>query len=785
MINNVEKQCMGCGACANICPVNAITMVFNDYGFYSPKVVEEKCIKCGNCLKVCAALDYKSNNKEPQVYAVAAQDKERVFSTSGAAFAVLAKYVLKNNGYVCGVAWNNNWEAEHIIINKIEDLQKLRFSKYVQATTGDSYKKIKELLKNGKLVLFSGTPCQNAGLSKFLNKDYPNLITVDILCHGAPSPKVWQDYLNENFDKNKIVNINFRKKDNGWVRCNDSWFSSSNSSIDLLDGTKTPIGIYYEAFIKHLLSNDACMECKYKHIPRPADFTLGDFWNRYNDKKLNDGKGLGVLLCNNKKANMILKEVLKDFKLCKKINLKKKWDRIEITNNTRDNYARNEFFKDYQKNLPLSKLLNTGIGKKYDIGLITQFNFMNYGSGLVAYAAYQLLRKFNLSILMIDKDMNGYDHFNPNNRSLEFAKKHYHISNYYAQNDDSRNLNDLCETFIVASDTMWWDTEYARDFCYLDFVRSEKRKISLCTSFGHIEPAMDENARAKRRWLFNRFDALSVREETGVKNLKEIFNTNAEHLYDPTLIVDKEIFDKLADKSTKKLQNFLFAYMLDLTPEKEKIAKHVADSLGLNLKLISNMRYQGDSNLIDEKNISIEDFVYYCKNASFIITDSFHGSCFSTIYQKPFVSIVNSWRGVARYKIFKDMGLGSQIINNIDDIYKIEDFKFKLDFSLAQKILAKEKYKAEKWIKEALEKSKDNPTKEDMLYDYIYNSNFEINNNTHLIKNELTNKINELKFNWKKLLNTLFSVKNNYKYGIKRKIITILGIKICYKTRRN
>ncbi len=782
MINSKAKLCMGCGACANICPVGAITMTFNDKGFYAPKVDDEKCMKCGKCLKVCGAIELQTGkNTPPRVYAVSSNDNERLNSTSGGVFAVLAKYVLKNNGYVCGVAWNKNWEAEHIIINNIEDLQKLRFSKYVQATTGECFKEIKKLLDDNQLVLFSGTPCQNTGLIKFLNKNYENLITVDILCHGSPSPKVWQDYLEQNFDKAKITNINFRKKDNGWLRCCESWFNNSSSSIDFLDETKTPVGIFYEAFIKHVLSNDACMECKYKYIPRPADFTLGDFWHFYNNKKLNDGKGLSVLLCNNDKSQKILNKIKSEFKLFKKINLKNNWEKIEITDRSRETYARKEFFEGYKNGKPINELLNTAIGKKYDVGLITQFNFMNYGSALVAYAAHSLIKNLGYSVLMIHKDMNGGDYFNPENRSLDFARKNYHVSKFYAKNDDSRDLNDLCETFVVGSDTMWWDTEYAKDFCYLDFVRSEKRKISFCTSFGHVEPAMDENFRAKRRYLLNRFNALSVREETGVKNLKEIFNVDSVHLFDPTLLVDKEVFDKLAEKSERNLQNFLFAYMLDLTPEKEKVVKYVADTLGLKLKLISTMRYKGNSPLIDENNVSIEDFVYYCKNASFIMTDSFHGTCFSTIYQKPFISILNSWRGFARYKIFENMGLGSQIVNNIDDIYKIKDFDLKLDFSLAEKIIANEKVKAEEWLKSALSKPLPNLSKEDMLYDYIYNSNFET---MFAMNADFNLKIKNATISSKKILNTIFSVRNEYRNGVKRKVITVLGFKIKIKSKK-
>ena len=634
MINNIEKQCMGCGACVNICPVNAIKMTFNEKGFYTPQVDEEKCIKCGKCLKVCAALDYESNNKEPQVYAVAAYDEERIHSTSGGAFAVLAKYVLKNNGYVCGVAWADNWEAKHVIIDKVEDLPKLRFSKYVQATTGDSYKKIKELLENGKTVLFSGTPCQNAGLSKFLNKNYSNLIMVDILCHGAPSPKVWQDYLNKNYNKENIAEINFRDKFEDWNV--GTWEAIYNTNYGYIkeNDKKKQIGIYYEAFLKHILSNDACMECKYKHIPRPADFTLGDFWYLRNNPKYDSKKGLSVLLLNNKKAESLFKNLSRDFKICKKINLKKKWNRIEISSASRETYARKEFFENYKKEKPLNKILNTAIGKKYDVALLTMCNVMNYGSALVAYAANQIIKKLGYSILMINKDLNGFDNDNPKNRSLAFAKTHYNLSRFYSKDDSCYDLNQIVDKFVVCSDTMWWDTEYVKDYAYLDFVSSNKIKISFATSFGHNDLTMDEESILRRKFLFKRFNSVSTRESVGIKHLQEIFNIQGIQLYDPTLIADKTIFDNLANNSSRKDKNFIFAYMLDLTPEKENLAKFISKKLNKELILISNMRYEGNSKIAKKENFSIEDFVYFCKYADFIISDSFHGACFSVIYRE-------------------------------------------------------------------------------------------------------------------------------------------------------
>lgn len=775
MINSVEKQCMGCGVCMNICPVNAITMVFDEKGFYSPKVDEEKCIKCGKCLKVCAALDYKSDNKEPQVYAVAAQDDERIHSTSGGAFAILAKYVLKNNGYVCGVAWNENWEAEHIIIDKVEDLQKLRFSKYVQAKTGNCYKKIKDLLENGKNVLFSGTPCQNAGLNKFLNKDYQNLITVDILCHGAPSPKVWQDYLKENYNKENISEINFRNKYKDW-NVGTCWEAIYNTNYGYIkeENRKKQIGIYLEAFLKHVLSNDACMECKYKFIPRPADFTMGDCWFLRNNPNYDSKNGLSVLLTNNSKAELVFKKIARNFKICKKINLNKKWDKIEITNASRASYARKEFFENYKEGKSLNKILNTAIGKKYDAALLTQFNVMNYGSALVAYAANQIIKELGCSILMINKDLNGFDNDNPENRSLEFARKHYNISKFYAKDDSCYELNKIVDKFIVCSDTMWWDTEYAKDYAYLDFVNSDKTKISFATSFAHNSLNMDEDSIRRRKFLFKRFNSISTREAVGVKHLKDTFDTDGIHLYDPTLIADKTIFDDLANNSSLNDTNFVFAYMLDLTPEKENLAKFISEKLDKKLILISNMRYKGDSKIAQKENLSIEDFVYLCKNADFIIADSFHGTCFSVIYQKDFISLINDQRGLARYKIFEDMGLKQYLYKSIEDVYNISNFNFDINFELANKTIEKESKKAIQWIKAALEQKTGKVDKCDLLYDLFLQHN---NKKLPYRKNNSSKKINF----YKNKKERLFSIKNVAIDGRNRIVITILGIKMKFK----
>ena len=408
MINTKSKLCTGCGACQNICPVNAIFMSCEKNNFYQPVVDEQKCIKCNKCINICPAINYKSSNTNIlETYAVSANDDVRIKSTSGGAFGIIAERILNSGGYVCGAAWDKNWNVKHIIINDIKDLDKLRFSKYVQSNIDFCFREIKTLLNKNKLVLFSGTPCQNAGLISFLGKNYNNLYTIDLLCHGNPSPKVWQDYLKENYDINQIININFRDKKLGWIGCNNSLYNSDINFIET-EESKNSIGVYYEAFLKHILSNESCIDCKYKYIPRPADFTLGDFWcfNKY-DAKLNDGKGLSIVCLNSDKAKKLFEKIQNKFKLKQKINLHNRWKHLEIVNKSRFNSQRTKFFSQYNKNYKVTKNLNAVLQKHYDIGLLSFFNGLNYGSALVAYSVYKILEELGYSVLMINKKWCG------------------------------------------------------------------------------------------------------------------------------------------------------------------------------------------------------------------------------------------------------------------------------------------------------------------------------------------------------------------------------------------
>ncbi len=197
MIANNKQDCCGCYACYNACPVSCIQMCSDNEGFWYPQIDINKCIKSGNCDKSCPVLienvvvtDYKR-----EAYAFINKNEDiRKASSSGGMFSELANYVLNNDGIVFGAGFNDKWEVVHQKINFIDDLYKLRGSKYVQSRIGTVYKKVKQYLVKGDWVLFSGTPCQVEGLKSYLQKEYNNLITVDLICHGVPSPLVWQKY---------------------------------------------------------------------------------------------------------------------------------------------------------------------------------------------------------------------------------------------------------------------------------------------------------------------------------------------------------------------------------------------------------------------------------------------------------------------------------------------------------------------------------------------------------------------------------------------------------------
>lgn len=310
-----EHRCSGCGGCKNICPVDAVTLQENEFGYLLPKVEKEKCVNCGLCLKHCPGVEKTVTDSEtiPKAYAVWAKDEVRKASSSGGMFTLLAQWVLQQKGMVYGAAFTEQWDVAHIGIEKEEELSKLWGAKYVQSDTGFVYRNVKEALNTGRPVLFSGCPCQVSALKSYLGKEYPHLLTADLVCHGVPSRMVYRKYLEEVYGKDNIENFSFRTKEKG--------YSCTVLEVKLKDGRtlypslkeKDP---YEKAFHGSYALRKSCINCKFAEFPRQGDFTIGDYWGvSLYDEKLNDGKGTSVVLVNSKKAEQVLEEIRSQAKL--------------------------------------------------------------------------------------------------------------------------------------------------------------------------------------------------------------------------------------------------------------------------------------------------------------------------------------------------------------------------------------------------------------------------------------------------------------------------------------
>lgn len=304
-----KTECTGCNACSSICPQKCIYMKADEEGFLYPVTDTDKCVNCGLCEKVCPIIFKQQSNEPYCTNAISANNKEKSIrncSSSGGVFTVLAKNIIRQSGVVFGAAFNESFKkVEHICVDNETDLRKLRGSKYVQSWIGDSYCLAKDYLDSGRIVLFSGTPCQIAGLHSFLGKTYNNLFTQDIICHGVPSPLVWEKYvdLREAEAASKTLFVDFRNKKYGW--------RTYSVRFDFANGKKYIKPYIEDSFMRAYLSNlclrPSCHNCHYKSIHRQADLTLADFWGIQNYyPEMDDDDGTSLVLVHSKRGDQLL-----------------------------------------------------------------------------------------------------------------------------------------------------------------------------------------------------------------------------------------------------------------------------------------------------------------------------------------------------------------------------------------------------------------------------------------------------------------------------------------------
>lgn len=305
-----KKHCCGCHACATACPVHCITMKADEQGFLYPIVDKEACTQCGLCERVCPVIHQGARRQPQSVYAAKSKNEEVLMqSSSGGIFTHLAEAVIKDGGVVFGARFDKHWHVVHAHVNNMEELSMLRGSKYVQSIIGDTYKEAKELLLQEKKVLFVGTPCQIAGLKRYLRKEYANLLTVDIVCHGVSSPLVWDTYLSEICRKqtSPIAGISFRDKTYGWKKY--------RFHIRYAGSTDTPSSgnVFMKGFLKDLYLRPSCHACPARSGKSCSDITLGDFWGiQKHYPQIDDDKGTSLVLIHSNKGQALYDSIEKE-----------------------------------------------------------------------------------------------------------------------------------------------------------------------------------------------------------------------------------------------------------------------------------------------------------------------------------------------------------------------------------------------------------------------------------------------------------------------------------------
>lgn len=360
-----KSKCSGCHSCYNVCPKHCITMIEDQEGFWYPEVDKNQCIDCGLCEKRCPILNDMKVDNQPIAYACYNKDESiRKESSSGGVFTLLATLVIEHGGIVYGASFNDENMVEHIEINNVNDLSKLRGSKYVQSRIRDTYSRVREYLNQGRLVYFSGTPCQIDGLLAYLNKKYENLILQDIVCHGVPSPKVWKKYL-EQFNIEKDARILFRDKSTGW--------DSYSFTIDQKDKFTQLSGQneYMKVFLKNLCLRPSCYNCHSKSLHRNSDITLADFWGIKNIcPELYDNKGTSLVFINSEKGNELFNRIKKNIEY-KAVNIDEaskynpsSYQSVSLPKN-RSKYMENIFDNDF--NQYSSKYTKLSLVQKFKI----------------------------------------------------------------------------------------------------------------------------------------------------------------------------------------------------------------------------------------------------------------------------------------------------------------------------------------------------------------------------------------------------------------------------------
>lgn len=715
-ISILEKNlCVGCGLCDNVCNFGAIDMTVDQEGFYRPEV-NDNCVECGLCEKKCPSLKFqKEGNREigyktKKYYAAWAIENYRNEGGSGGIFPLLSSNFILNGGVVYGSSFSEGCKEVYVRrVANLEELPSLFKSKYVQSKVGNAFRLVREDLENNKKVLYVGTPCQVDALYSFLGKNYNNLYTIDILCHGVPSPFAYQKFLEEISDGNNVLNVDFRDKTYGWGKLIKVEFSNGKSVFHHWNQE------YLRAFSNGLSVRESCFKCNYSQLNRVGDVTIGDFWGvKSLAEDLDDNKGTSIVAINTDKGSELVELIKNELKELREMPYEE-----VVKQQSRANAAisrpmprpkmRDCFFKHLKRGDSFSRSVRYAEKQIMDVGILGWWNetpTSNYGSTLTDFALYRYLEEQGLSVAFVSPpDFDRED-------AGEFCKiNEYRMTTKYKEEDMKEN-NKYFDSYVVASDVLWYyDAFIPTGFMFmLDFASDDKKKISYATSFGNYNGFFPENEILNARYYLHKFDAIGVREYEAVDICKDRFDVKATQVMDPVFLCDKKNWERLEDRAiTKTTGDYIFAYLLDPNEEKIKYLKQLANHNGCKLCCMTDRQVNRleKEKMLNEcgiiENGSIDELIYHIKNAKYMVTDSFHGLCFSVIFNTPFSCLVNLQRGASRFKTLCDIaGIESRMIYSSEKMNINNGIPFTMDFNDVNRKVDEAIKRSKEWFDNAL-----------------------------------------------------------------------------------
>jgi len=712
-ISIFKEHCCGCGECANICKLSAIKMVKNKQGFLFPKVNNAKCINCGKCVEHCTfnkPIDVLSYSQ--QYYAcINKNELVQLKSRSGGVFTSISDYILQNNGVVYGCELINFRRAAHTRATSKIERDKFRGSKYIQSDISKIYNQIYDDVASKKFVLFSGTPCQVRAIKNYCKDlDCQKLILVDIVCHGVCSDYIWSDYLN--LYHKKVVGVDFRNKiDFDW--------DTHYETIYFKGDKKVNSEIYKNLFFSHLNLRESCFNCPYKNLNRIGDLTIGDCWGiKENYNYFYDKKGVSLVLINSNKGQSIFEQICKnmnyipvDIKLLMQPSLYENFAKPIEYNDFWDKYRKNKL-KDIIKKEDLSKIIKHN---KVKVATLTFNRAYNHGAILQCYALQKKLNDLGIESEVIDYYpqyffdaylRKNFKYRDMGDKTLKskikylliklflkirtkkfetFIKNKINLSeNKYKSIDDFKNIN--YEKIILGSDQVWAENCTHFDPVYfLSFINDKYKKLTYSVSFG-ID-YIDEHSISIYKNNLGNFANYSIRESSGVKIIKQLFNIKAEQSCDPTLLIEKKDWKNI-EKKTRVPKKYILIYFVNLCNDLLETATKLS-KIKNNIKIVcatsntSNNEMLGRNIIhaggINKSYCGPDNLIYLVNHADYVITDSYHGVLLSLIFHKQFLSNAIQHNNIYNHRIYDLLCIlkcyGRLSLDNLNNIDKNIDWQ--------------------------------------------------------------------------------------------------------------